>query len=101
VEDPFKASEVLAGALTGEDNEQKREQLRDILALLNAALRDRLAGAIGAFGAKPLARAIESDPRGADALCAAIQRLDDLRERVDGNANLKLACDAIALRWPA
>lgn len=99
--DPFKASELLAAALTGDDNEQRREQLRDILALLTAALRDRMASAAGAADARPLARLVTDEGRSADALGAAIFRLDDLRDRVDGNANIKLACDAIALGWPA
>ncbi len=100
-DDPFHASELMTAALTGDDNEAKREQLRDILALLTAALRDRMAGALGAFDVKPLTRAIGHEAHSADAMAAAVLRLDDLRERVDGNANLKLACDAIALSWPA
>jgi DNA polymerase-3 subunit delta' len=99
--DPFQASELLAASLSGDDNEQKREQLRDVLALLTAALRDRMAGALGAMHIKPLTRVIGDEPRSADAIAAAVLHLDDLRERVDGNANLKLACDAIALSWPA
>jgi DNA polymerase-3 subunit delta' len=98
--DPFQASEILGAALVGDDNEEKREQLRDILALLSAALRDRMAGALGATGVKPLTRAITQESRSADSMAAALTRLDDLRERVDGNANIKLACDAIALSWP-
>ncbi len=100
-DDPFTAAESLAGALTGDDNEHKREQLRDVLALLAAALRDRMAGAIGATHARPLTRQVSAENTAPDTLVAAVQRLDDLRERVDGNANLKLACDAIALGWPA
>jgi DNA polymerase III subunit delta' len=98
--DPFGASELLFAALTGDDNELKRAQLRDLLALLSAALRDRMVGALGAMDAKPLTRAIPEPTTGPDVPLAALQRLDDLRERVDGNANLKLACDAIALSWP-
>ena len=99
--DPFSAAERLGAALTGDDNEQKREQLRDVLGLLTAALRDRLAGALGATDVKPLTRAIREEHEGPDAIAAAVLHLDDLRDRVDGNANLKLACDAIALSWPA
>jgi DNA polymerase III subunit delta' len=98
--DPFGASEMLFAALTGDDNEAKREQLKDLLALLSAALRDRMVGSIGGTDLKPLTRTIPEAATPPDVPLAALQRIDDLRERVDGNANLKLACDAIALSWP-
>lgn len=98
--DPFHASEVLAASLTADESEGKRDQLRDVLALLTAALRDRMAGALAA-DVRPLTREISAEQRSPDAMTQAILRLDDLRERIDGNANLKLACDAIALGWPA
>ncbi|MDC1142631.1 hypothetical protein OAU50_06035 [Planctomycetota bacterium] len=98
--DPFEASQVLVTA-TGEDpdNESKRRRLRDILALLSAALRDRLMAAL-AVSSEPLVKAYDSEELSADRLVASILKLDDLRGRVDRNVNLKLCCDQIALSYP-
>ena len=100
--DPFRASEVLVEAVHEVDeNEERRERLRSLLALLSARLRDRLTVALGLPDVLPLTAAVAAEAATADSLVAAIGRLDDLRLRVDGNANLKLACDAIALAYPA
>jgi DNA polymerase-3 subunit delta' len=102
--DPFAAAEKLAESVhEAEENESRRERLREALGVLSAVLRDRLAGALVPQAAPLLARAAPGagGPRNADTLLAALERLDDLRRRVDGNANLKLACDAVALQWPA
>lgn len=99
--DPFAAAEQLATKLQGgDDNEGKRAQLREVIAMLTAALRDRMLAAMGCADIPPLTKAVENEPRSADGLLAGIRRLDDLRMSVDGNANLKLCCDAIALSWP-
>lgn len=99
--DPFHASEKLIEAVQGaDDNEARRAHLREILALLSATLRDRLTASLG-LNAAPITKRFEDEPFFSDALVAAINRLDDLRERLDGNVNLKLCCDAIALAWPA
>ncbi len=99
--DPFKASEILAATLQeAEEGEAKRERLREVLALLSAALRDRMLGALGCADLPALTREAPNEARTPDALVRALQRIDDLRARVDGNANLKLVCDAIAIAWP-
>jgi hypothetical protein len=33
-------------------------------------------------------------------LVVALNRIEELRERIDGNANIKLACDVLALGYP-
>lgn len=99
--DPFRAAEVLAATLQeADEGEAKRDRLREILALLTAALRDRMLAALACDDLPALTRPVTNEPRNPDALVNAMQRIDDLRERVDGNANLKLVCDAIALAWP-
>ena len=100
-DDPFHASETLVGSVQGgEDNEAKRAMLREAIALLSAALRDRMLSSMGCADMKPLTRAIEDEPYSTDKLVASLTRLDDLRSSLDGNVNLKLCCDAIALAWP-
>ena len=100
--DPFHASDALiASAQRADDNEGKRAQLREVIALLSAALRDRMLTSIGSNDLKPLTRKVQSEPLTTDRLVASLHRLDDLRSSLDGNANLKLCCDAIALAWPA
>ncbi|MBZ0135855.1 MAG: DNA polymerase III subunit [Planctomycetes bacterium] len=99
--DPFLASEKLIDSIQGgDDNEGKRAQLREIIALLTATLRDRLLGSLGAADLAPFTRPFPDEPFTADHLAATLITLDDLRERIDGNVNLKLCCDAIALAWP-
>ncbi|MHC4841307.1 MAG: DNA polymerase III subunit [Planctomycetota bacterium] len=100
VRDPFEASQVLVSATTDDpDNEAKRRRLREVLALLSAALRDRLMAALE-VPSQPLVKAYEDEELSADRLVASIQKLDDLRGRVDRNVNLKLCCDQIALCYP-
>jgi DNA polymerase III subunit delta' len=100
--DPFHASDKLIEAVQGaDDNEARRAHLREIIALLSGTLRDRMLGSLGAANLPPMTRAFEDEAHNTDDLVACLQRLDDLRERVDGNVNLKLCCDAIALAWPA
>ena len=100
--DPFHASDALiASVQSGADNESKRAQLREVIALLSAALRDRMLAAMGSNDLKPLTRTVESESQSTDRLVASLHRLDDLRSSLDGNVNLKLCCDAIALAWPA
>ena len=99
--DPFHASETLVGSVQGgDDNEARRNQLREIIALLSAALRDRMLSSMGCEDLKPLTRAVESEACTTDRLVASLTRLDDLRSSLDGNVNIKLCCDAIALAWP-
>jgi DNA polymerase-3 subunit delta' len=100
--DPFHASDALIASVQGgADNESKRAQLREVIALLSAALRDRMLASMGANDLKPLTRSVDSEPQTTDRLVASLHRLDDLRANLDGNVNLKLCCDAIALAWPA
>ncbi|MCF6228763.1 MAG: hypothetical protein L3J82_08915 [Planctomycetes bacterium] len=100
VRDPFAASEVLVDATRNDpDNEAKRRRLREVLALLSAALRDRLMAALG-VQISPLVKAYDSEELSADRLVVSILKLDDLRGRVDRNVNLKLCCDQIALSYP-
>jgi DNA polymerase III subunit delta' len=100
--DPFHASETLVSSVQGgDDNEAKRAQLREVIALLSAALRDRMLASMACADLKPLTRAVENETRSTDRLVGSLTRLDDLRSSLDGNANLKLCCDAIALAWPA
>lgn len=101
--DPFKASEQLASQLAkglpaDSGAEQSRERLRDVLGVVAALTRDRFAADAAFAGVAPLLRAGEGGDR--DELLAALGRIEDLRERVDGNANLKLVCDALALALP-
>ncbi len=100
--DPFHAADTLVGAVQGgDDSEAKRVQLREIIALLSAALRDRMLASLHCADLKPLTRVVQSEAHSADRLAASLHRLDDLREALDGNVNLKLCCDAIALNWPS
>jgi DNA polymerase-3 subunit delta' len=100
--DPFHASETLVSSVQGgDDNEAKRAQLREVIALLSAALRDRMLTSAGCGDLKPLTRRVENESSTTDRLVGSLTRLDDLRSSLDGNANLKLCCDAIALAWPA
>lgn len=99
--DPFHASDQLAESIQqADENEARRDRLREAMGLLSAHLRDRLATAM-ALDTRPLLQPRQDEPAGADHLLAALRKLDDLRQRVDGNVNLKLCCDAIALGWPA
>lgn len=99
--DPFHASEKLVEAMQGgEDNEAKRALLREVIALLSGTLRDRMVGSLG-IQAAPITTKFPDEPRTTDALVESLNELDNLRERLDGNVNLKLCCDAIALAWPA
>lgn len=99
--DPFHASDTLVGAVQGgDDSEAKRVQLREIIALLSAALRDRMLASMDCNDLKPITRAVENEVHTTDRLVASLHRLDDLRSSLDGNVNLKLCCDAIALNWP-
>lgn len=99
--DPFAAAEALSAHVhESDDNEPRRDRLREVLGILSACLRDRLALSLGITDL-PLLKAPDPGPAGADVLVAALARLDNLRLRVDGNVNLKLACDAAALAWPA
>lgn len=99
--DPFHAGETLISAVQGaEDNEARRAHLREIIALLSAALRDRMMSSAGCTEATPLTRRVEKEETSTDRLAGALNRLDDLRVKLDGNVNLKLCCDAIALSWP-
>lgn len=96
--DPFAAAEKLSESIhVADENEARRERLREFMGLLSAALRDRLTAGLGA---KPLLRSAEAGTS-PDRLLAALRNLDNLRQRVDGNVNLKLCCDAVALSWPA
>ena len=98
--DPFEASQVLVKATADDpDNEAKRRRLREVLALLSAALRDRLMAALQ-VPSQPLVKAYDVEELSADRLVTSIQKLDDLRGRVDRNVNLKLCCDQIALSYP-
>jgi DNA polymerase-3 subunit delta' len=93
---PYAASEGLSESIhEADENEGRRERLRYAIGLLSAALRDCAA----AGSAPPLLR--EPAGAGAPRALTGLFRLDDLRMRVDGNVNLKLCCDAIALGWPA
>lgn len=99
--DPFHASETLIGAVQGaEDNEGRRAHLREIIALLSAALRDRMLASANCNDVRPLTRRVENESGSTDRLAGSLNRLDDLRVKLDGNVNLKLCCDAIALAWP-
>lgn len=101
-DDPFHAAETLVSSVQGgDDNEAKRAQLREVIALLSAALRDRMLASMGSADLPPLTRRVEDESRSTDKLVGSLTRLDDLRTSLDGNANLKLCCDAIALAWPA
>ncbi len=103
--DPFKAAEQLASALSkglpaDAATEAGRERLRDVLGILAGLIRDHMAARPEFEGAAPLLRA----GRGSldiDDFMTALNRIEELRERVDGNANLKLVCDALALALPA
>lgn len=100
--DPFHAGETLIGAVQGgDDNEARRRHLREIMALLSAALRDRMLSSMNCADVPALTRRIENEPVSTDHLVASLNRLDDLRHKLDGNVNLKLCCDAIALAYPA
>ena len=103
--EPFKASESLGAALgkglpADAGTEALRERLRDILAVVSAILRERMVCALGVSGVARLGRAIKDEAASADALVAALSRIEELRERIDGNANIKLACDVLALGYP-
>lgn len=103
--DPFKASETLGAALAkGVSAEARtealRERLRDVLAVISAVLRERMVSALGLAGVARLGRAVKDEAASADTLVVALNRLETLRERIDGNANLKLACDVLALGYP-
>lgn len=103
--DPFRAAEQLVAALSKDlpaelGTEGLRERLRDVMAVLSADLRDRLMAALGMHDVAPLARRHSHEATSADALVAALNRLEALRERIDANANVKLACDLLALRYP-
>lgn len=103
--EPFKASESLGAALgkglpADAGTEALRERLRDILAVVSAILRERMVCALGVSGVARLGRAIKDEAASADALVAALGRIEELRERIDGNANIKLACDVLALGYP-
>lgn len=99
--DPFLAAEKLSEDVhEAEENEARRDRLREALGLLSAALRDRLAAEL-APGTSPLLQQAAPGTMSADLMLQAIGRLDALRRRIDGNVNLKLCCDAIALAWPA
>jgi DNA polymerase-3 subunit delta' len=103
--DPFKASEALGAALTkglpaDAGTEGQRERLRDILAVISAMLRERMVSALEITGVAKLGRAIKNEGASADALVVALSRIEELRERIDGNANIKLACDVLALGYP-
>jgi len=105
IRDPFKASETLGAALAkgvsaDAGTEALRERLRDVLAVISAVLRERMVSALGITGVASLGRAVNDEAASADALVAALNRLETLRERIDGNANLKLACDVLALGYP-
>lgn len=98
--DPFGAAEELSESVNeADDNEAKRERLREVVGLLSAHLRDRMAAALDT-GTSPLIAMPEQETASADRLVVALGKLDDLRQRIDGNVNLKLACDALALGWP-
>lgn len=98
--DPYTAAEKLAASVhEAEENEARRERLREAVGLLSANLRDRLTTALG-VSARPILKLPQAESANADRLVAALGKLDDLRQRIDGNVNLKLACDAIALGWP-
>lgn len=104
-DDPFKASEALAAALAkglsaDAGVEAQRERLRDVLAVVSALLRERMVKALNISGVAALGRAVAQEPQSADALLVALDHLESLRERIDGNANLKLACDVLALGYP-
>lgn len=105
IRDPFKASETLGAALAkgvsaDAGTEALRERLRDVLAVISAVLRERMVNALGISGVAKLGRTVKNEAASADALVAALNRLETLRERIDGNANLKLACDVLALGYP-
>lgn len=99
--DPFKASEALGAALAkgvsaDAGTEALRERLRDVLAVISAVLRERMVAALGISGVAKLGRTVKDEAASADALVVALNKLETLRERIDGNANLKLAC---AMFW--
>ncbi len=103
--DPFRAAEQLVAALSKDlpaelGTEGLRERLRNVMAVLSAHLRDRLMAALSLQGVAPLARGQDREARSADALVTALNQLETLRERIDANANVKLACDLLALRYP-
>ena len=99
--DPFHASDTLVASVQGgSDNESKRAQLREVIALLSAALRDRMLSSMDCDDMKPLTRTVQGEAQTTDRLVSSLHSLDDLRSRLDGNVNLKLCCDAIALAWP-
>ena len=100
--DPFHASEQLVAAAQGEDdNEARRRHLREVIALLSAALRDRMLGSMNCTEVAPFTRTFDDEEATTDRLVSSLHHLDDLRAKLDGNVNLKLCCDAIALAWPA
>jgi len=100
-QDPYTAAEKLAVSVhDADENEARRERLREAVGLLSANLRDRIAANLKT-GVAPLLKSPVGETAGADRLLVALQKLDNLRQRIDGNVNLKLACDAIALEWPA
>ncbi len=100
-QDPYTAAEKLAVSIhDADENEARRERLREAVGLLSANLRDRIAANLKT-GVAPLLKSPVGETAGADRLLVALQKLDNLRQRIDGNVNLKLACDAIALEWPA
>ncbi|MCC6574119.1 MAG: DNA polymerase III subunit delta' [Planctomycetes bacterium] len=103
--DPFKASEQLASALAkglpaDAAAELSRERLRDVLGIVAGLMRDQLTAGRDFAGTAPLLEKPSREPAGVDVLMNSLHRIEDLRERVDGNANLKLVCDALALALP-
>lgn len=98
--DPYAAAEKLAASVhEAEETEARRERLREAVGLLSANLRDRMTTALGT-DVRPILKRPQAEAGSADRLVTALGKLDDLRQRIDGNVNLKLACDAIALGWP-
>lgn len=103
--DPFKASEELAAALArglsaDAGVEAQRARLRDVLAVVSAVLRERMVASLAIEGIARLGEHVREEAASADVMVAALQRVESLRERIDGNANLKLACDVLALGYP-
>jgi DNA polymerase-3 subunit delta' len=104
--EPFRASEQLAAALAkglaaDAGVEGQRERLRDVLAVISAVLRDRMVAELGMADGPSQWAGDSAGDSSAEALVSALNRLELLRERIDGNANLKLACDVLALEYPA
>ncbi len=55
-----------------------------------------MVSALEITGVAKLGRVIKDESASADALVVALNRIEELRERIDGNANIKLACDVLA-----